>query len=517
MRTSRPMTRVRRPRPAGGPVADSVAVVLPADQGQAAQAAWRRSAGALHDFRLTSRQQMEAHRRVVVDMLIEALAIAVLAGTLLYVLIGHAPFQHTPSGYTDDVSPINRWIWLALLGLSAPILWVRRRDVVTLAMAMWPLLVLYVWFGLSTRWALDNAASTRRFILYIVALVIFTAVAVGIRNIRSTHRVLLYGTALVVLIDLGSWLVLPRLAMTGLGLAGIHSHKNGAGVVALFALLVAMTYVPMARTIFSRAGVVILALLCLVLLILTRSSTSISIGLGVLALLPVVVVVLRRSGPTMTVIAGAAAIMLLAGVFCYIAWAGLSAHDAWRPFAGITFTDRTDVWAFTLSEIWKRPYLGVGFNSFWDIETALQPSLYKGLWFASGTEFTNESHNGFLDLCVTTGLVGLVAGVLVMVRQIAFAGHSTMRAPHRDKFGRNMAERPGDIGLATAAFHLGFMLLLPIHNLMESSYFVANIPYGTLFLFSATQLECWRMRRAQTQSRPAARSWVPALRRLIAN
>jgi len=510
MRTYRPAMRVRRTRP-DETVEGSVAVPVLPDQ--AARAAWRRSAGALHDFRQTSRRQTEVHRQAVVDRLIEVLAVVLLTGTLLYVLIGHAPFQHTPTGYTDDVSPINRWIWLALLALTVPILWVRRLEAVKLAMAMWPLLLLYVWFGFSTRWALDEAASTRRFLLYVVALIIFTAVAVGIRDLRSTHRVLLYGTALVVFIDLGSALALPGLSMTPLGLAGIHAHKNGAGIIALFALLVAVTYVPMTRSFMAGAGIVILSILCLVLLIMTRSATSISIGLGVLALLPVVAATLRRTAPTITVLAGIAAIAVVAGVFGYLAWSGLTARDPWRPFAGITFTERTDVWAFTLSEIWKRPVMGVGFNSFWDIDTALQPSLYKGLWFASGTEFTNESHNGFLDLWVTTGLVGLVAGVLVLVRQIGFAATATMRAPRRDKTGRVIIEQPGEMGLATAAFHLGFMLLLPIHNLMESSYFVANIPYGTLFLFSATQLECWRMRRGRVSEPQPARPKVAPMRR----
>jgi len=46
--------------------------------------------------------------------------------------------------------------------LTVPILWVRLRPAVRLALAAWPMLLLFGWFALTTQWALDPDASVRR-------------------------------------------------------------------------------------------------------------------------------------------------------------------------------------------------------------------------------------------------------------------------------------------------------------------------------------------------------------------
>ncbi|MBV9783569.1 MAG: O-antigen ligase family protein [Acidisphaera sp.] len=443
----------------------------------------------LQASRARSLAAIEARQAAVTDALLEVLALFLLACTLLYVLIGFAPFQHDVVSYSTDTSTINRWVWLGLVLLGLPILALRWRHALRLARAIWPMLLLYAWFGASTFWALDRAASVRRFLFYVVALMVFAAISVGVRRVRATHLVLVLGTGLVVLIDLGSAIVAPGLAMTDLGLAGIHPHKNAAGAIGLYALLAAITYWPVARSAAARGGSAVLGGLAFVLLLLARSTTSTVIALGALLVLPMLLSLLRR--PALVIAAIAATVAGLVGVvlFLYFAWAGIEGRDALAPLAGITFTNRIDVWAFTVSEIAKRPLLGAGFASFWDINPLVQPSLYKGYWFASDTEYTNEAHNGYLDLVATTGFIGLGLALLVLGRALFLAFRAVARA------------RSG----GTALFHLGFLLAFVVHNLMESSYFVPNNPFGTLLLFSALQLESWGLG-------PTGPSGVPSFR-----
>ncbi len=417
--------------------------------------------------------------------LVEVLALLLLAGSVLYNLIGNAPFQHTPTSYGDEVSPINRWIWLFLLAFALPILWLRLGQVIILLRAIWPLLFVFVWFGLTTLWALDSAASTRRFLLFVVALIIFVAVAVGLRSSRVMHHTLAFCCAFVILLDLGSWLAVPNLAVTEAGLAGIHVHKNGAGAIGLYALLVSATYAFVSRRPMARAAWLAVGLLCGVLLILARSATSSIIAIGVSALLPPLVLLLRQSGLVILTMAAWIIVMFGAALFLYVIWAAMEGQDFWAPLYDVSFTQRTDVWAYVLSEIAKRPAGGIGFASFWDIDPALQPSLSSGLWFASGTEFTNESHNGYLDLLVTTGVVGLAGSIIVLGRSVQLAVLAAYRA------ASNRRNRIMD--LPTAAFHLVWLLSFAVHNITESSYFVANIPYASLFLLSALWLERWRL------------------------
>jgi O-antigen ligase len=89
-----------------------------------------------------------------------------------------------------------------------------------------------------------------------------------------------------------------------------------------------------------------------------------------------------------------------------------------------------------------------------------------------------EGHNGYLDLAVTTGLIGLSGAILVLVRTVWQALQSLVRGI------RNAAHADTSI----AAFHLGFLLVLAVHNVTESTYFTANTIFGTMFLFSAVEL-----------------------------
>ena len=68
----------------------------------------------------------------------------------------------------------------------------------------------------------------------------------------------------------------------------------------------------------------------------------------------------------------------------------------------LTLTGRTNFWPFILDKIWKSPWLGYGFGAFWrglDGQSA-------DIWYASGWKPPN-SHNGYLDLLLELGLIGL--------------------------------------------------------------------------------------------------------------
>ena len=68
----------------------------------------------------------------------------------------------------------------------------------------------------------------------------------------------------------------------------------------------------------------------------------------------------------------------------------------------LTLTGRTNFWPFILDKISKSPWLGYGFGAFWrglDGQSA-------DIWYASGWKPPN-SHNGYLDLLLELGLIGL--------------------------------------------------------------------------------------------------------------
>ncbi|ABA24439.1 O-antigen polymerase [Trichormus variabilis ATCC 29413] len=68
----------------------------------------------------------------------------------------------------------------------------------------------------------------------------------------------------------------------------------------------------------------------------------------------------------------------------------------------LTLTGRTNFWPLIIDKIAERPWFGYGYGAFWLGWTG--PSA--DIWYSSGWKPPN-SHNGYLDLCLELGLVGL--------------------------------------------------------------------------------------------------------------
>lgn len=66
-----------------------------------------------------------------------------------------------------------------------------------------------------------------------------------------------------------------------------------------------------------------------------------------------------------------------------------------------TLTDRTRIWTFVLS-MHTNPFFGTGYESFW-----LGPRL-QWFWQMSGLGRINEAHNGYLEVYLNLGIIGLL-------------------------------------------------------------------------------------------------------------
>ena len=67
-----------------------------------------------------------------------------------------------------------------------------------------------------------------------------------------------------------------------------------------------------------------------------------------------------------------------------------------------TLTGRTDLWPLVIDMIWKHPWLGYGYGGFWQGWNG--ESAY--IWLNAGW-MPNHPHNGYLNLCLDLGLLGL--------------------------------------------------------------------------------------------------------------
>lgn len=427
-----------------------------------------------------------AYRAEAWDRLARRWSLFVLVCTCLYLFIGPAPFQHQQAVDTDTgglvMSPINRYAWISLFLMSLPLLWVRRRLVLP-AVRRLPLLTgLMIWFWMTTFWALDPGTAGRRLFLYFLIVVIALSLSLGFNGGRRLHQGFAIACATMVAIDLTCWIVAPSASMTPIGLAGIHSHKNVLGGVMLFGCIILSTYALTQKRWAGRLGWGLAFLFALLLLAATGSKTSLAIFVLLVLSLPLVVTLARAQIGVFMGVAAMAAALVFGALLAWLGWCTFGARDVLGPMRGVTFTERTDVWAFVFTQIFKHPMIGAGFGSFWDIDPRLQPSLQSGLWFAQADAYTNQAHNGYLDLLVTTGVVGLVGALALLIHWIG-CGLLLLRGALRAD------DRTRTDGVGAALAFGFFPVIIAFHNFMESSYFTANSVYGALILIIGIDLQ----------------------------
>jgi O-antigen ligase len=103
-----------------------------------------------------------------------------------------------------------------------------------------------------------------------------------------------------------------------------------------------------------------------------------------------------------------------------------------------TLTGRTDIWAGLLPDVRRQPFLGYGFSSFWT-------------WFRIGRHDIAEAHNGYLEVCLGLGIVGVVLTAMFLLS-------STRKAAR-------LLAQDFDWG----SLSLCFLLMAAVHNIAESS------------------------------------------------
>lgn len=249
---------------------------------------------------------------------------------------------------------------------------------------------------------------------------------------------------------------------------GITYQKNGLGQLAAVGIIL-WFYAWASRTESAvRAGLGVA--LSLLLTLLSRSSTSL-----LLTMICCGVILLRlrpplRMGKSQSAVTAAGWLLVLLPLFIYLIFIGsLDSEVMAQAFGEVfgkdaTFSGRTLVWAEVLRviETGGHTFLGVGFNSFWHTPLADESIRRLGWPCPSG-------HNGYLDVWLTMGLVGLSLLFVMLLRQMADLARLA-------KFDRNRA-----------ALHFALLLYAMLANLTESGWCV---PMAFTHIFAVYSSVC---------------------------
>ena len=184
---------------------------------------------------------------------------------------------------------------------------------------------------------------------------------------------------------------------------GIFSHKNYLAIVMVLSASVFMVkYFFCTRLVrWKRSLYLIFFILSVLLLLLSRGKSSLSIFMIILVTLPLFKIV-RNQYKTKT-------FLLTAGFFVVLALAVSVFLNLESIVVGILGKDlggngRDELWSFLIQRGMERFWLGFGYSGFWS-------SKYESALVAQNTWIKAEvgrghAHSGFIDLFLSLGMVG---------------------------------------------------------------------------------------------------------------
>jgi exopolysaccharide production protein ExoQ len=371
-------------------------------------------------------------------------------------------------GAAGDLAPSPR-LWAVML-LSCTIATIALgpvRRINTMVIGA-PVLAVAGWWMASFLWSADDYGwrrDTQTFIPLLVGVVVIA----GLLPTAAFQRGLVAGCYVAILYTLYRLVADPFTAMGNLddvpGWRGGFIHKNAMAPFMLFAALVFAC--------FERSGLRRNLALATAgaLVVMAQSRTSLAAGLVVLA---VCLFLWRHSVATVssraTLGLAAMSTALVGGLVA------ASSFPSLLELAGkdATLTSRTDIWDGVWRAILERPWLGYGPGGVW-VDLAAEParSILRDLGFV-----VYHSHNGFLEVTLQLGLIGLGIVIWLMV--------STLR------LGLGSLRVQPDLAVFTA----GFVLLITLLSITEVATFGI-----WLVILSATNGVLSRTRRIGDRTR----------------
>jgi exopolysaccharide production protein ExoQ len=350
------------------------------------------------------------------DVSRSVIAEIVFIALLLVMFVGLTPFAPPASPTAVNVSapaPGDSLRQIIFLAILFPILFAAafQRGLSALRVVPLALMALLIWCFLSAFWSAVPDVTLRRAAL---AAIVTISTLLSVDLIGAQRAFFLWRIVLAVILAV-NWLSIP-LIHTAVHLPGevdpsligdwrgLYAQKNTAGAVCVMTALLFL---------FSRNGRgnwigLVMAAGATGFLVMTRSKTS--LGLFPLVLLAGLFyrISWRDSLSRAIFLCGAILAVGLAAAIAFLNWDAI--EQALADPTG--FTGRAEIWQAILAYMHDHPWLGAGFGTMAHTG-ALSPlhNYARGNW----VEAIGDSHNGYLQILITTGGVGLALALLGFV------------------------------------------------------------------------------------------------------
>jgi O-antigen ligase len=236
----------------------------------------------------------------------------------------------------------------------------------------------------------------------------------------------------------------------------MHGHKNTAGQVAVMAAICWYFFAFRYQWTLNRLLILAASAFFYLLILATGSKTGSALAFLVMGWCTLWAVTVRK-GAAVGAICWIGFGLAAAGVTGILMGSGVTATEVGTAlFGDLTFTGRLPLWEVIWDQIQQHYWLGYGFGAFWDVN-GLDNSF--GLARSVGwLGVVGQAHNGYLDLFLQIGLVGLGLALFSLLWCIRL-GHRLLQQTPRHPFD-----------IPARAFGYAMILSIGLYNLLESSY-----------------------------------------------
>jgi O-antigen ligase len=311
-----------------------------------------------------------------------------------------------------DGSPVDRIFFAALLIAAICVLLHRGRRIFTFLNANLPILIYFLFCLLSILWSDFPGVAFKRWTKAIGDLLMILIVITDEQPVAALSR--LFSRLGFILIPL-SLLYIKYYPDLGRGYdpwsgaqsnLGVTANKNILGVVTLVLLLGAVWRViallrsdemPSHRRRHLLAQAALLALGIYLLMFANSETSTVCFVLGAAVLLVTSLRFVRGNAAAVHVL-----VLTLVAIVSLVLFLGGVASVTHTLGRNSTLTGRTDIWAAVIPMA-PNPLLGAGFESFW-----LSPRVTQRLGELIPGLPLNEAHNGFIEVYLELGWVGVV-------------------------------------------------------------------------------------------------------------
>jgi O-antigen ligase len=363
-------------------------------------------------------------------------------------------------------------IELGVYACGALLVLMRWRRVGHASRAVWPLVALAFLAIASTAWSDAPLLTVRRS----VSLLGSTLIGIYLGERFSMEQLTRWLAQMLCLLMMGSitlYFISPASvfdpAYEG-AWRGVTINKNTFGAYMAMAVVVLL----LVRFRHFRWLRYVFLLTAVILLLLSQSATSLVGCILVITIMPLWHL-MHADDRTRRVTYALIALAICAGI--YFIWVD---RDLLLRVLGrdATLTGRTDLWILLMSAVSRHPLLGYGYGAFWSGLQGETLNVYIGSgWLPTG------AHNGYLDLLLGIGILGLPLLLYFVLRSFGLA---------KDYIRSNV----GRLSL----WPMTYLLLFVFHNFFESHLLATRSLEFLMFAAITTSLA---MERSGTGLRQA--------------